>query len=414
MGVHSGAGPAFDGAVVGGIGEAYEGAVADGEPEMTDSFAAFEQSVLGGLTSDGRQIYVVDGGDGSGLTQFLLALRSQLGEGRSQYLDLERVATTPERFLRGVLGQTPFTSVAPQNGHTPSTSRDAFLAALTFLCTATTRDGQPATFLMDEALEVKTFENFPGLRTVASEFVTALAESPNRFVMTTRFSQRSRRLLKGAPERYVPASIRPLTPGEVAHTLNGAGHGDGASSDLAHTVQRLTQGRPAYVRALAGALAASGRADPVAALVAQLSSGGELHARLRYTYEVRLHRARGYGALKAILDVLAEEEPLTLTEISHRLQRTPGSTKDYLSWLEDVDLVSVHRKRYSFRDPLLRLWVQLRCRSNPVSADELAEAVRNFAANAPVPPPPDSVAPPVLGGTATDGRPRSSAIIEID
>ena len=35
-----------------------------------------------------------------------------------------------------------------------------------------------------------------------------------------------------------------------------------------------------------------------------------------------------------------EEEPLTLTEISLRLRRTPGSTKDYLSWLEDVDLVT--------------------------------------------------------------------------
>ena len=59
----------------------------------------------------------------------------------------------------------------------------------------------------------------------------------------------------------------------------------------------------------------------------------------RFCYELRLHRARGYGALKAILEVLAEEEPLTLTEIAQRLRRTPGSTKDYLSWLEDVDLI---------------------------------------------------------------------------
>ena len=58
-----------------------------------------------------------------------------------------------------------------------------------------------------------------------------------------------------------------------------------------------------------------------------------------FGYELRLHRARGYGALKAILEILSEQEPLTLTEISKRLGRTPGSTKDYLSWLEDVDLV---------------------------------------------------------------------------
>ena len=81
-------------------------------------------------------------------------------------------------------------------------------------------------------------------------------------------------------------------------------------------------------------------------------------------YELRLHRARGYGALKAILDVLAEEEPLTLTEIALRLRRTPGSTKDYLSWLEDVDLIVSRQKRYSFADPMMRLWVRLHCRAD--------------------------------------------------
>ncbi len=69
--------------------------------------------------------------------------------------------------------------------------------------------------------------------------------------------------------------------------------------------------------------------------------GGRLARHCSFCYELRLHRARGYGALKAILEILAEEEGLTLTEISQRLQRTPGSTKDYLSWLEDVDLVDV-------------------------------------------------------------------------
>jgi hypothetical protein len=63
--------------------------------------------------------------------------------------------------------------------------------------------------------------------------------------------------------------------------------------------------------------------DPVSALTALLSADGALNPWCRFCYELRLHRARGYGALKAILDVLADEEPLTLTEISHRLHRTP-------------------------------------------------------------------------------------------
>ena len=108
-----------------------------------------------------------------------------------------------------------------------------------------------------------------------------------------------------------------------------------------------------------------GGADPVSALCALLAPGAPLSAACRYCYELRLHRARGYGALKAILDVLAEQEPLTLTEIALRLRRTPGSTKDYLSWLEDVDLIASRQKRYSFADPLLRVWVRLHCRPMP-------------------------------------------------
>ena len=59
-----------------------------------------------------------------------------------------------------------------------------------------------------------------------------------------------------------------------------------------------------------------GTVDPVSALTALLSPAGTIATACRFSYELRLHRARGYGALKAILDVLAEEEPLTLTEIA--------------------------------------------------------------------------------------------------
>ena len=76
--------------------------------------------------------------------------------------------------------------------------------------------------------------------------------------------------------------------------------------------------------------------------------------------------------------MLSEEEPLTLTEIALRLGRTPGSTKDYLSWLEDVDLIVSRQKRYSFADPLLRLWVRLNGRPDPPSDDDLAREVHAY------------------------------------
>ena len=101
-------------------------------------------------------------------------------------------------------------------------------------------------------------------------------------------------------------------------------------------------------------MAALAASDAISALAALMAADGRIARQCSFCYELRLHRARGYGALKAILEILADEEGLTLTEISLRLQRTPGSTKDYLSWLEDVDLVTSRQKRYSFTDPLLR------------------------------------------------------------
>jgi DNA-binding IclR family transcriptional regulator len=122
--------------------------------------------------------------------------------------------------------------------------------------------------------------------------------------------------------------------------------------------------------------------DPLAAMARALGPEGRLSVMCGHCYELRLHRARGYGALKAILEILAEEEPLTLTEISQRLGRTPGSTKDYLSWLEDVDLVAVAQKRYRFRDPLLRVWCRLHCRAVEAGPDEILTEVRRHAAAA--------------------------------
>jgi DNA-binding IclR family transcriptional regulator len=94
---------------------------------------------------------------------------------------------------------------------------------------------------------------------------------------------------------------------------------------------------------------------------------------------MRLHRARGYGALKAVLGILAEEEPLTLTEIAGRVQRTPGSTRDYLGWLEDVDLVCSQRKRYAFADPLLRVWVRLNSRCAAADTDRTLDEIQRYA-----------------------------------
>ena len=49
------------------------------------------------------------------------------------------------------------------------------------------------------------------------------------------------------------------------------------------------------------------------------------------------------------------------------------------SWLEDVDLVQSRQKRYSYTDPILRLWVRLHAQSIPPTEMDLAREVQEYA-----------------------------------
>ena len=381
-------------------------------------------TALDGSAPGGIRIPVVVGGCGSGRTSLLLRLRDLIGRPTTQYVDVERVATTPERFLKTIRDASPFAAPsigAPTAGD--AGARDAFDATLAFFDSVRPAGDGPATFLLDEFLELRTFESFPGLRTVLKDLVSALASSGNRFVLTTRYTARALRLLRDAPPQFEIIHVSPLSAAEVRATLPaGEMRGgmfkeddDHERDELARIVQVLADGRPAYARLIAetaSTVAPRGGTDPVSALAALMAAGGELTATCRYCYELRLHRARGYGALKAILEVLAEHEPLTLTEIALRLRRTPGSTKDYLSWLEDVDLIAARQKRYSFADPMLRLWVRLHCRPAPPTDEEVAQEVHAYVmARLPQAEPALALA----GSTPGDGdREKSWGIIEID
>ena len=383
---------------------------------MMAPHAGLERRILGALEATPARIPVVIGGCGTGRTTLLHALGDRLGRGQCQYIDVERAASTPERFQHAVAAASPFQvdgqpAAAQEAGDSARRAFDSTLALLTRSCTAA--DGA-ATFLLDEILELRTFESFPGLRFVLREMLHAMAESGNRFVLTTRYVSRAHRLLRDAHARFEVIHLPPLSAEECMALLPSMGElGAEDREFLGRTVQALADGRAAYVRALGDATAAmSGRGgDPISALTALLTGEGALASWCSHRYELRLHKARGYGALKAILEILAEEEPLTLTEVSHRLHRTPGSTKDYLSWLEDVDLIVSRQKRYSFADPLTRLWVRLHCRPEPPSVDEVAREVQAYAmARLPHAEP----ALEMAGAVAGSSYRKDSGIIEID
>ena len=350
----------------------------------------------------------------------LFRLGELLGSDTSQYIDCERVATTPESFWHAVTSSSPYAGPDQAHARGGLSARDAFNATLTFLREARAPGDVPLTFLLDEALELRTFESFPGLRSVLGDLLVALGQSRNRFVLTTRYTSRALRLLRSASAQFEVIHLSALSPGEVTAALPAQEfRADVDLAELGRTVHALTDGRPAYVRVLADAMTTMAQrngTDPVSTLVAQLAAGAQLSTMCRFCYELRLHRARGYGALKAILHVLSHEEPLTLTEVAHRLSRTPGSTKDYLSWLEDVDLVTVRQKRYSFIDPLLRLWVRLHGHTTPPSESELAREVQAYAlARLPYMEPALALAEASGGHHTGEADPRKPwGIIEID
>src|SRR5437762_3898362 len=391
---------------------------------------ALARRVIAALDASPSRIPVLVGGCGTGRTTLLYQLRDRLGRASAQYLDVERTATTPERFLRAVVAVSAFPVTEVATPVMPG-ARPAFDATLAFFCRARTSASEPATFLLDEFLELRTFESFPGLRRVLHDFIDAIAECAtpgNRFVLTSRYVARALRLLRDKSSRFEVIHIPALTVEDTQDILGptiAAGHAAPVIEDahdaeyLARTVHTLADGRPSYVRAVVEELVAmrehggAGGGDALTALVSLLAPDGRLAKECGYCYELRLHRARGYGALKALLEILGEEEGLTLTEISHRLQRTPGSTKDYLSWLEDVDLVTSRAKRYSFTDPLLRVWVRLHCRATAPSEDDLAREVHRYALpRLPHEPRPAAPRPEAAFAMVTAGSP--TGLIEID
>lgn len=347
---------------------------------MDQALPDVERRLSAALGETPPRIPVILGPCGSGRTRTLQRACDHLAPGSSQYIDLERVTSTPERFLARVTAGNPFNW--PANPVTAAGPREAYRQALDYFNQAQAAGGGQATFFLDEAFELRLFESFPGLADAMADTLAMFAASGNRFVLATKFETRALRALRDASDRYLVIHAAPVEVSSVAaDLLETPGRRSDQAEDTARLIVALTEGRAAYATAIARALMAPSFSlpGPIEALAFLLSPGGDLSARCRYSYEIRLHRARGYGALKAALGILAEEEPLTLTEVALRLRRTPGSTKDYLGWLEDVDLVHVQRKRYTFADPVLRVWVRLYSGCAAPDDGRVLDEVQNYA-----------------------------------
>ena len=170
---------------------------------------ALERRVLASL--DAGRIPVVLGGCGVGPHVAAAAARAARSARTAR-----STSTSPRRRRRPSAAWRrcrPRSRVRPARSRrspAPASPRAAFDGAAGVLRRAAAPAARPATFLLDEFLDIRTFENFPGLRHVQRDLIARLAASPSRFVLASRFTARAHRLLRDAPARFEVIHVPPL------------------------------------------------------------------------------------------------------------------------------------------------------------------------------------------------------------
>ena len=288
-----------------------------------------ERDLLREITT--RPFLLLAGPRGCGKTT-LLGRLARRWRGPTALARLEPIACSPEvlrdelhRLAEPLLGTNP--RGGPRGG-----------PPLKALHTALRKRPSDSLLLLDDVTELRTLGYYPGVERPLDAFIDVLTRSKAPSVATSRFTFWMRQHFPDLPIRTIP----PLSVDE----LSAAGAVD------AELVVAVTGGLVVHAARLTDG-------DIVSTLTDELQRGGGIDAECRATMSELLHRARGYGACKWVLRVLAHEEGLKLTEVSRRLDRTPGSTRDYLRWLEEVDLIVSRDKRYYYVDSILRLWVRV-------------------------------------------------------
>jgi predicted transcriptional regulator len=328
------------------------------------------------------------------------------------YLDFEELATSPELFSRRYIGLVTFWALTAGQG-----DRESFLTPAGLLggpaaglrCVAQALAGldnardDPAAqvslaldypeklaveldcrllLLLDEFTELSVLGNYPAVRRPLHLFRAAMQRHSRLgyIIAASAVSAMEALIHDGQSPLFlqfeaVEVARFPLDATQaLAERILGATPAPGVSRRL----HEVTGGHPFYIHAVAVRLErlATSPQDATpedvsrAFILETLSRAGQIYNYCRYLYDVSLGRARGYDILKAILQVLAAEDGLTLTEIARRIHKAAPTTRSYLRALQEVDLVIEQDGEYFYRDPVLHYWVAAMTRG--IEVDPLA------------------------------------------
>jgi len=227
--------------------------------------------------------------------------------------------------------------------------------------------------ILDEFQEIRTLENIPDTRNVVGLFRAHLQHEGGvaYFLAGSAITALSDLVADYRSPLFVQLVQLPLGGFDLEGTVALVAKWLPEAADdpfLTEEIYALTQGHPFYITALCQRMRAyHDTADrPLtpqlareAFVVETLTPRGAIYELCRYVHDVALHRATGYASIKSVLHVLAAEEGLSASDVARRLKVTPGTARNYLRWLLEVDLVIERQKHYYFRDPVLRYWMAM-------------------------------------------------------
>ncbi|MBL7163815.1 MAG: restriction endonuclease [Anaerolineales bacterium] len=343
------------------------------------------------------------------------------------YMDFEDICTSPEMFAQRYIGLIAFWALTAGQGEV-----DAYLTVERLLETAasdSTTIARTATSLLrelsltkpdqalllklafdfpeklaqergrniilflDEFTEIATLSHYPQIREPLKHLRSSLAGQEHVAYVVAGSAMTAMMDLFQTPEAPLFLQFETIELGpfdrQDSRTLVARLGGD-FSPEVEAELYQYTQGYPFYVTSLARRihrLAIDGEVVDVdlvryAFLLETLWRGGQIYNYCRYVYDLSLQRARGYGMLKAILQELAEEDDLTLSQIARPLRKSPSAVRDYLRWLMEVDLIVEQDKHYRYRDAVLRFWVAYTSKGLEMDAfprrEDLAGLVRDL------------------------------------
>ncbi len=235
---------------------------------------------------------------------------------------------------------------------------------------ASERSGKHLILAFDEFQEIRTLENFPESQNVLTLFRSEMqTQSGILYLLAGSAISILSRLLSHPDSplfaQFSRLAVDPFPPSGTKVLVNKLIIEE-LEPDVYPLIHSLTGGHPYYITALTRRLSylvdviqrpATSDTVKQAFLIETLSPGGRIYDFCRYVYDLSLQKASGYGSLKAVLQILAAEEGLTVSQIGRRLRVTSGTASDYLRWLCEVDLIQEKDHLYFFQDPVLRFWV---------------------------------------------------------